>query len=188
MLGRRCCTEVHTNCTGVPTKVAGECIYRLTVAMRGSGPSVLPNWWFLFFNNKISRISARPRNQILLSSQASASTCIHLVYVHTWTLTAHKASTTNSNSLYGYSYTKTESLFFNSREMGLSFCDSHISLRRRSYIYYRKVHKNVNARLTLVSIQYITEFVLCIAFLSISCLLVWDVPEQHESLTPVSYL
>lgn len=51
--------------------------------------------------------------------------------------------------------------------MGLSVCDPHISLRRRSYII-QKMHKNVNARLTLVSIQLNTEFVLCIAFLSSS--------------------
>lgn len=52
--------------------------------------------------------------------------------------------------------------------MGLSVCDPHISLRRRSYILQKKMHRNVNARLTLVSIQYDTEFVLCIAFLSSS--------------------
>lgn len=35
-------------------------------------------------------------------------TCRHHVHVRTWTLTAYKASTTNSNRLYGHSYTKTE--------------------------------------------------------------------------------
>lgn len=50
------------------------------------------------------------------------------------------------------------------------------------------MHRNVNARLTLVFIQYNTEFVFCIAFLSSCGLPVRDVPEQHESLTLVSCL
>lgn len=50
------------------------------------------------------------------------------------------------------------------------------------------MHRNVNARLTLVSIQYSTELVLSVAFVSSSGLPVRDVPEPHESLTLGSYL
>lgn len=130
-----------------------------------------------------------------LNSQTSSSSCIHLVYVRTWTLTAYKASATNYR-LYKHSYTKTERhdclvvvfLLFSRAGKCVEVSVTHTFLWGEEAIYYRKMHRNVNARLTLVSIQYNTEFVLCIAFLSSSGLPVWDVPEQHESLMLVSYL
>lgn len=114
-------------------------------------------------------------------STLSASTYTFCIFVHM--TTAFKASSTKSSRFYGLSYQyqnrKTWLFYFklfSSREMGLSryLWPTHFSMekKKKAMYNYRKLHRNVNARLTLVNTQnlfYALHFCPVVAYLYERC-------------------